>query len=617
MENNIDIKYLNKDFSTFKRDLIEYAKAYYPTVYTDFTKASPGTLFIDMASYVGDVLSFYLDNQIQETFLPYAKQKSNLFALAYTLGYRPKVVSSAIVNLEVYQIVPAVTIAGLKYPDFSYAMIVNPGMVIASNQSSNVTFYAPSKVDFTSSSSLDDTDVTIYETDGTGAPVNYLLRKYTTAISGKVRSATFNFGAAQRFSTITINDTDIVSVLSIVDSSNNTWYEVPYLAQDYIYNPVANTAQSYPDLHQYANQVPYVLEKVRVDRRFTTRFTDTNQLVIEFGSGVNSVADDTIIPNPASVGLGLTSGSTTINTAFDPTNFVTTTTYGLAPYNTTLTVTYLAGGGAEYNVRAGELTKLVNYGVSGNPAQENTLITNNSEPASGGADGDTIEDLRLNIRNAFSSQMRAITQQDYIEKTLNMPPKYGKISKVYMSKDASTFANYERSYSQMKDPSSISMYVLSLDNQGNLDYPTPALLQNLSTHLSEYRSMTDSIDLKTAYIINIACSFDIVIRPNFNSQDVLARCITSLTNYFNIDNWQINEPIMLGDVYSQLDLVEGVQMVKHVKIVNKQGEELGYSRYAYDIEGATINNVIYPSLDPSIFELKFPNTNIQGRVVTF
>jgi hypothetical protein len=612
-----DIKYLNKDFDTFKSDLIEYAKSYFPTSYNDFSQASPGSMFINMASYVGDVLSYYLDNQIQETFLQYSKQKNNLFALAQTLGYRPKVTSAAIVDLDVFQVVPSIRRFGLLNPDFDYALTIAPGMVVTSNLNSSTTFYVSQKVDFRTSSSMDDTNVTVYQTNGIGEPISYLLKKKTTAISGVVKTQSFTFGSAQRFASVTINDTDIISIISAQDSSGNDWYEVPYLAQNYIYNPVANIAANYPDLQQDANQVPYILEKVKVDRRFTSRFTSNESLVVEFGSGINSVADSVIIPNPANVGIGLTSGSDTINTAFDPTNFVTTTTYGLAPSNTTITFTYLVGGGAKSNVLANELTVVSNVNAVGiNTSQISTVATNNPTAAEGGGDGDNIDELRNNIANEFLSQDRAVTQNDYLSKVLSMPSKYGKVSKAYVTKDDATFSNYIKADPSNKDQALVTMYLLSLDTNGHMAIPTQALFKNIQTYLSEYRMMTDAINLKSGYIINIGCNFDITIRPNFIGQDVIARCITELKNYFNISNWQINEPIILNDIYVLLDKIEGVQTVRDITITNINNVNAGYSKYVYDIAGATIQDIIYPSLDPCIFEVKFPDIDIQGRVVS-
>lgn len=613
MPNNVDIQYLNKNFSTFKNELIEYAKSYYPTVYNDFSQASPGSLFIEMASYVGDVLSFYLDNQLQETFLQYAKQKNNLYTMAYMLGYRPKVVSAAIVDLDVYMRVGSLGSSPNTYPDWSSAVNIEPGMRVKSNVG-GASFYVPNKVDFTISSSIDPTEVSVYTADGSGNPTSYLLKKGTQALSGQVKTSTFTFGEIQRYPTITIQDSNIVSILKVVDSNDNIWYEVPYLAQDYILNPVENTAANYPSLVQYANQVPYMLQKVNVPRRFTTRFKTDNTMVLEFGPGINSVADSSVIPNPNTVGVGLSTGLTLLNTAFDPTNFVTTQTYGLAPKNTTLTVTYLSGGGAEYNVLSNELTIVTS--VTAASGDTSTVVTNNPNPASGGGDGDTVEELRQNIALEFSSQLRSVTQEDYLARTLSMPSKFGKIAKAFITKDDGTFTNYNQNSPNQKDQILVSLYVLALNDNGNLAQPSAALITNLQNYISEYRMMTDAVDIKSAYVINIGCNFDITVRPNFTSQDVISRCLIQLQDYFNVDNWQINEPMQLSDIYTLLDQVQGVQTVKNVEIVNKSGVNLGYSAYSYDILGATLNNVIYPSLDPSIFELKFPNSDIQGRVVT-
>jgi hypothetical protein len=619
MANKPDIKYLNKDFNAFKSDLIEYAKSYFPTSYNDFSQASPGSMFINMASYVGDVLSFYLDNQIQESYLQYARQKNNLFAMAYTLGYRPKVTSAAIVELDVFQIVPSVRSFGLVSPDFNYSLTIFPGMVVTSNTNSSALFYVPQKVDFRTSSSFDPITIDVYQTNGSGEPISYLLKKKTNAISGTTKTQSFTFGAAQRFPSITINEPNIISIISVTDSSEagNQWYEVPYLAQNYIENPVANLAANYPDLYQDSYQVPYILEKVKVDRRFTSRFTSNESLVLEFGSGVNTVDDDAIIPNPSTVGIGLSTGLNTINTAFDPTNFVTTKTYGIPPSNTTLTVTYLVGGGAQSNVLANELTVVSNVNAIGvNTSAINTVATNNPTAAEGGGDGDSVEELRRNIAQEFMTQMRVVTQQDYLSKAVSMPSRYGKISKAYMTKDEVVFNNYLENDSANKDRSLNTMYILSLDSNGKLAEPTTSLFKNLQTYLSDYRMMTDAINIRSAYIVNIKCNFDITIRPNYIGQDVVARCITALKDHFNISNWEINEPIVLNDIYVLLDRIDGVQTVRDVTITNINDVTNGYSKYAYDIAGATIQDVIYPSLDPCIFEIKFPDTDIQGRVVS-
>ena len=313
-----------------------------------------------------------------------------------------------------------------------------------------------------------------------------------------------------------------------------------------------------------------------------------------------------------------------LNTAYDPTNFVTNNSYGVAPYNTTLNIQYLAGGGAVANVSVNELTNIVTSTTSFpnpvNPAVaatiQSTLAVNNSVPAVGGGDGDTPESLRLNTLAQYPSQMRAVTQQDYLGTVLGMPPKFGQVAKAYVTKDTATFAEYLAGRPGERDPLATSLYLLGYDANGAFTTPGSALLQNIQTYLEQYRMLTDTIILKPAYIINIKVNFDIVIRPNYTSRDVIAGCLTLLRGYFSRENWQINQPIILSEIYTLLDQIAGVQTVQKVTISNIAGTNAGYSQYSYDISGATLNGVIYPSLDPSIFEVKYPDVDIQGRVVT-
>lgn len=618
---NKNITYLNKDFNTFRTALIEYAKAYYPTSYNDFSTSSPGSMFIDMASYVGDVLSFYLDNQVQENFLEYAKQTNNLYTLAYMMGYRPKVTSAAITTLDVYQQIPS---SGSNYdPDFNYAMIIEAGMQVRSSINNSNYFYCPNRVDFNLSSSIDPTDISVYTTDGSGNPSTYLLKKQTQALSGQVKTVNLSFGAAERFPVRAIQDTNIIEILSVYDDTTGfRWYEVPYLAQDFILNPVANTALLYPQLYQEANEVPYIIERLPVPRRFVSRFNNSSLLELEFGAGIQSTSGS--IPNPFNVGIGTVNGIDLLNTAYDPTNFVVNQSYGLAPTNTTLVVSYLAGGGAGSNVGTNELTQVVSSNITfPNPVNptiadtlKGTLATSNAVQAVGGGDGDTPESIRLNTLAKFPSQMRAVTQQDYLGTVLGMPPKFGQVAKAYVTKDTAIFSQYLRNEPGERDPLATSIYILGYNTDGTFTDPGPALSKNIQTYLEDYRMLTDTIHLKPAYIINIKVSFDIVTRPNYTSREVIAGCLTVLKTYFSRENWQINQPIVLSEIYTLLDQIAGVQTVQRVTISNLAGTTSGYSQYSYDIPGATLNGIIYPSLDPSIFEVKYPDIDIQGRVVT-
>lgn len=612
---NKNLQYINKDFDSFKQALMEYAKTYYPQTYNDFSPSSPGMMFMEMASYIGDVLSFYQDTQFQELFTQYAKEKENLYSLAYMLGYRPKITAASTAEIDIYQIVPAIASASVTVPDYRYALYIKPGSQVRSNIN-NVDFYIKDRIDFSVSSSLDPTELSIYSIDGiSNLPVYYLLKKKTKAISGTETTVEFTFGTAEKFPKITIEDDNIIEIISVVDSDGNIWYEVPYLAQETIYEEVANEYINDPNLYQYKGSAPSLLKLKKVPRRFVSRFTSTGKLELEFGSGILDTFDELIIPNTENVGIGLINGIDKMTTAYDPSNFLYTKTYGISPSNTVLTIKYLKGGGNLSNVPANTITNLTNIISSFrfsslDPILSNTVVNSlamsNPSASIGGGNGDSEEELRLNILSTFPTQQRAVTTNDYVIRAYSLPSKFGIISKAYVTQNIKN-----------NNPLAISLYVLSQGIDGTLTNASLAIKQNLKTYLSQFRLITDAIDIKDAFIINIGVNFDIVTLPNFNSQEVILRCIEALKEYFDIKNWQINQPIILSEVYTLLDEINGVQTVKNIEIVNKVGESSGYSKYAYDTVGATINRVVYPSLDPSIWEIKFPNQDILGRVSQF
>ena len=610
-----NIKYINKDFSEFRASLIDYTKTYFPTTYNDFSPASPGMMFIEMASYVGDILSFYLDNQVQENYLQFARQSNNLFELAYMFGYKPNVTGVALTTVDFYQKIPSIISGSTYIPDFNYTLFINGNSTVSSVN--GTSFLISDPVDFSVSSSGDPTEVTIYEISG-GNPTYFLLKKSRRAVSSTINVKTFSFSSPVKFSTVELNASNLVEILDCVDSDGNIWYEVDYLGQEMVYDSIKNTNVNDPNLSQYSGDTPYLLKLKKIQNRFTTRFKNSTTLQIQFGAGTTADSDEVIVPNPDNVGIGLPFEQTKLTTAYSPTNFLFTDTYGIAPSNTTLTFRYLTGGGVTSNVGANTLTKLngnptfLNSNLNTTTANDifSSLAVTNPTAANGGGDGDTIEEIRQNSSANFASQLRNVTQDDYLVRALSMPAKYGVVSKAYIEPTKA------QSISAGESNAILDLYILTFDINNKLNTASPALKQNIITYLSQYRMINDSINIKDGFIVNIGVNFDIIILPNYNSNDVLTRCITALQTYFAIDNWQINQPIILRELYILLDKIEGVQTVKSINISNKVGTNLGYSPWAYDISGATKNNVIYPSLDPMIFEVKYPTTDIQGRVVS-
>ena len=606
MNQERDIKYINRDFSNFRAQLIEFAKNYFPDTYNDFSATSPGMMFIEMASYVGDVLSFYQDTQLQETFLQHAKDPANLYNLAYMMGYRPKTTNVSEVEIEVSQLVNAS--APNYLPNWNQALIVQPNTRLRASTFGDPKFIINDKVDFTFSSSLDPTEVRI-ESIAAGFPAEYRLTKRVKAISGQLKESTHVIGASEKFLTITIQDEKIVGVLDITDSDGHTWYEVPFLGQDTIYEQQSNTAAD-------KNQVPSILRLKKVPRRFTTRLTSQGNLQVQFGAGVNnSTSDDEVfLPDPTNVGIGTNQGVSRLDYAYDPSNFLFSKSYGIAPSNTTLTIRYIVGGGVEANVPANTINIVEQVTVSApDQTKANTLTFNNTTPAVGGRDGDTVEELRQNSLRAYSEQNRAVTLQDYAIRSLSLPPLYGSISKVYVTQDQATNANVLGG-AYDSNPLALSLYVLAYNSDKQLITASPSLKQNLKTYLSQYMLLTDAVNIKDAFIVNVGLKYEIITLPNFVSRDVLLACSNALIDYFNISKWSINQPINISSIYTLLDRVKGVQSVEKIYFENKVGGN--YSEYAYDIKGATRGNIVYPSYDPCIFEIKYPEIDIQGRVTT-
>ena len=597
-----DIKYINREFGDFRSQLVEYAKNYFPDSYNDFSPTSPGMMFIEMASYVGDVLSFYQDTQLQETFLQYAKNPSNLYTLAYMMGYSPRVTSVATTELTVTQRVAAV---GSNYtPNWDQALRVGENSTIAASIGTNPTFLLDDVVDFKFSSSYDPTEVTLHSLDGDN-PAEYLLSKKVSATSGTIQTLSRTYNEAEKFATFNIEAADIIGILDITDSDGDVWTEVPFLGQDTVFEEVTNTAADSAEIRSN-------LRLKKVQKRFVTRFTSKGVLQVQFGSGVLGVDDDTFLPNPTNVPINNKKNTAMLDKSYDPSNFLFTRTYGLAPTNTTLTVRYLVGGGTAANVPANTITSIDAVTTTAtDTTYESTITFNNEVPAEGGRDGDTAEEIRENSFRAFSEQKRAVTLQDYTVRALSLPPKFGSISKAFVTQDLATNANYSV---LDKNPLALSLYVLANDYNTHLINASQGLKNNLKTYLSQFMLITDAIDIKDAFIVNIGVKFEIITLPNYASRDVLLECNLALRDYFDIRKWSINQPINLSPVYTLLDRIKGVQTVKDISIVNKQGGK--YSEYAYDVKGATKNNVVYPSYDPCIFEVKYPDGDIEGRVTT-
>ena len=641
------VNYLNKDFDDFRDNLIEFARQYFPNTYNDFNEASPGMMFIEMAAYVGDVLSYYIDSQFRETLLAYAEEKRNVYTIAQSFGYKPKTSTPSNVVLDVFQTIPALN----GQPDYRYALNVKAGATIKS-QTTGKTFRTIEDANFKFNSVSEPRVTTIFESNG-GTPTKYLLKKQVRAESGEIATEFFTFGSAQKYSQIRLANTDVIHIISCVDDDGNNWYEVDSLARDTIFTDVENNSTNDPTSVTNKEVSPYLLKLRKVPKRFTTFIDESDNTFLRFGAGVSDNPDEELIPNPDNVGSNLPGSPSFLTRAFDPSNFLRTKAFGQAPSNTTLTIKYSYGGGVDDNVSSNDITEISsaqfeiqseNLASSLISDAENSVSFTNPNPASGGSAGQTVREVRDSALAYYQSQQRAVTREDYMVRAYSLPARYGNIAKVHLIQDdqintASRIDDLDTMVTQddvdnkrtirslsarIPNPLALNMYTLGYNSNKILEPLSQTVKENLKNYLSEYRLVTDAINIKDAYIIDIAVDFAILTKVGFNKNDVLLRCVAAVKDFFNIDNWQIGQPIVTADIVYELSLVDGVAAVtkpiespndSQIVITNKFRRADGYSGNTYDIESATINGTVYPALDPSIFQVRFPNTDIRGKVV--
>lgn len=620
------IKYLSKNFADFKENFKEYAKAYFPNTYSDFNEASPGMMFIEMASYLGDVLSFYIDNQFKENLMAYAEQRENVFTIAQFLGYKPKLISPSTTILKLTIIVPAKQLSATSFiPDPRFLLKIAKGSTFKTEGSNPIMFRLTEDVDFSYTTSQ---NWSVTERNNiTNTVTKYAVTTYAPVVSGEQKAATFSFGSAQKFASITLEDDDVVGIENVVDSDGNIWYEVQYLSQDVILDDLEVSDNSESGIMPSKG-----IRFRKVPRRFVTKITPRFKTQLVFGSGIANESELDLIVDSRQIAnsqYGNTITNSIPNLAINNLNFLNSSAFGVAPFNTTLTVTYLVGGGVETNTPSRTITVTDNIVITndttGYTVSEQTvfgitqqsLVVTNEEPATGGGPGDTVEEIKENAMMFFNAQNRVITHEDYVVRSYSLPSKFGSVAKAYALRDEQLNIIQQLQEQQFVtnnvSPTKVNLYTLGYDRNKKLTKLNTQVKENLKRYLSQYRMLTDDVEILDAFVINIGVRFSITTFKNYNMRDVVTRCIGVIQNYFDISKWTINQPIILSELQYAIGSVSGVQNITNLEIVNKYLYRDGrdYQPYRYNIAEATTNGVIYPSLDPSIFELRYPQYDIE------
>jgi hypothetical protein len=646
-----DVKYLNRDFNGFKNALLQYAQSYFPTTYKDFTAASPGTMFMEQAAYVGDVLSYYIDYQFKESLLPYSDERKNVIALASYLGYKTKSTKAATTSVEVYQLVPAIknTTLDVYEPDLRYALSIREHMQLVN--SAGVYYITVDSVDFRIATKGSPREDTIYSRDVYGIPQFFILKKSVTVMAGEIVNTEFNINAAEPYLNLALPETNVIDILDVRDSDNNKWYQVDYLAQDLIFTEEENINTNDGELFVYRSDVAKLLKPIKTSRKFTVNTTATNITFLQFGPGTDNMSDEIIYPTQEIVGIGL-QNLNSLNLSYDSGKLLKTDSMGAAPSNTTLKISYIVGGGILSNCAADDIKTIVNVeyftdDTGFTPSQmsllqtvKNSLRVSNPIPATGGNDGESTDEIRQNALANFAAQNRTVTAGDYVARVYGLPARFGTIAKAHVSTnsnmnvdinknvygfsdynsqvtliDAANKNHFRRVNYDISNPFSVNLYILSYDQNKNLTPINPALTYNLRKYLEKYKLLTDGINIIDGYIINVGVDFKISVYNNYNKREVLNACIDKVKSFFEIEKWTFNQPININLLELEIAKTEGVQSVIHITLNNLTVDNGNYSPHEYNLQQATINNIVYPSLDPSVFEIKYPDSDIRGSVL--
>jgi len=637
-----NVRYTSKDFTSIKSDLIEYTKAYFPDTYKDFNETSPGMMMIELTSYVGDVLSYYIDYNYKENVLATATEKRNVVRLSEFLGYKVSPNTPSLVRLRVTTDVGVDADGNVDYSDAPQNPI-NSGLQIQSNIDSNLKFETLGEIDFTVSGSPDVPPVGAPTSfNANGEATGYTLTRFIQAVSGETKTKSFTITSPTKFLELDLGEDNVIEVLNCVDSSGQRWYEVDYLAQDRILKESHYTQDGRGDAY---NQdivgggissdvaIPFTLDYINTNKKFTTKIdSDDNTTKLQFGNGLNRLnisgsSGASLFSMIEQQGLNLSGvPSSVINASLNNLTTNNSLNLGETPSNTIMTITYRVGGGADSNAQAGELTKI-------NNSDESITITND-EPALGGTDGQTVDEIRENAKSFFASQLRCVTREDYQARILNLPAKFGNIAKCYVYRN--------------DDIGTLKIYTLSYNQQRQL-VQTPLLaLNNLRLYIEQFRMINDSLDfgfqliddIFSGYIINFGVQFEVNYDRRFNSTDVKLETINVIKEFFKVGKMQFRQHINLGDLKYNILGLDGVIGIKTLKLIQDTSEidnfptslnskkfhfykgdgtpsvdgTAGYG-FQYNFENATVNDIVKPSVTPAIFELRDPDNDIYGRVV--
>ena len=580
------IKYTNRDFNSIKSGLVEYTKRYYPEIFKDFSEASFGSLMLDLTSYVGDVLSFYLDYQANESFLDTAIEYDNVLRLGEQVGYKQSLKSNSFGVVTLYILVPANV---NNAPDRDYLPKILRDTKFAT--STGEIFNLIEDVDF----SKGDNEVVVATSDETsGNPDSFAVKAYGKVISGEIREESHTIGDFSRFLNVPVLDSNITEIVSVVDAEGHEYFEVPFLSQDTI---------------STRTQTPNILVATSVPRRYAT-FVRDGVTYLKFGHGSDSSLKTSNISHPSNVVLKMHGREYESERSFDPSKLIESEKFGIAPANTVLTIKYRANSSESSNIGTSVLKHVTDPIFSFNENATNNNKVNfvrdsveviNEEPIVGDVGIPSLEELKTRINDVFATQNRAVTADDYSSLVYRMPGKFGKVRRARLIRDHDSFKR------------NLNLYILSEDDEGNLSTSNQILKNNIKTWLNQYKMVNDTIDILDGKVINIIIKFIAVVNLDQDKFEALNAGISAVQEIFK-EKLDIGQPIYFTKIYDTLNQLDEIVDVVDVDIALAGPGGL-YSGYSLNLNDyiSSDGRILYAPND-AVYELKYPELDIRGTI---
>ena len=591
------IKYTSRDFDTIRKDIIEHAKRFYPNEWKDFSKSTINSLLVDSVAYVGDVLSYYLDYQANESFLDTAIEFNNVRKHARALGFKYSGAPSTHGTISLFCMVPANTDG--TAPDFDYMPLVRKGATFSSTNGGS--FILTEDVNFGDPSN----EIVAARFDSTtGGTTFFAVKAHGQISSGIFSRATVDLTSSsfERFKRVRVGGDNVVEIIDVVDTDGNKYYEVDNLSQEVVFEETTNRNAT-------AEGVRSILKPFSAARRFVVEQDDTGTY-LQFGFGSESSDEDELV-DPAKVAIQMHGKSYVSNLRFDPSKLVGTTKLGISPSGTTLTIILKSNDSNSANAAVNTITNVLNSTfkfpneIALVPTKKNSVIGSleitNEEPIVGSTEQMTTEELKQRAKGYYTTQSRAVTRQDYESMIYNMPNKFGIVKRVSVINDPS--ATNRRA----------AIYVISEDENGKLTTASSSLKSNMKNWISQYKAMNDIVDIFDAKIVNFGVDFKVVLDTRFKDVNIIGKCNAAIRDYFS-NQLYIGEPIYITRLYSILSKVEGVADVKSVRVMQKRGANYSSTNINFD-EAMSSDGTYIMTPKNAIMELKFPNRDIKGTLI--